>query len=71
MEGKMKTEKFTKLATVDEGTDGVVYKRKDKETNDIYAFKKLKLEKEQEDIPSTVTCEIALLKELQLPNIVS
>ncbi len=39
----MKTDKFTKLAIVDEGPDGVVYKREDSETNGIYAFKKLKL----------------------------
>jgi hypothetical protein len=47
MEGKMKTDKFTKLAIVDEGPDGVVYKREDSETNGIYAFKKLKLRRKK------------------------
>ena len=43
MEGKMKTDKYTKLDTVDQGPFGVVYKTRDNETNDIYALKKLSL----------------------------
>jgi cyclin-dependent kinase len=39
-------------------------------TGEIYALKKIKLETEQEGIPSTAIREIALLKELQHPNIV-
>lgn len=55
---------------IGEGTYGVVYKAKDIETGEIYALKKIRLESEDEGIPSTAIREIALLKELQHPNIV-
>jgi cyclin-dependent kinase len=47
-----------------EGTYGVVYKAKDIETSEIYALKEIRLESEDEGIPSTAIREIALLKEL-------
>jgi len=43
---------------------------KDKITGDILALKKIRLEAEDEGIPSTAIREISLLKELQHPNIV-
>ena len=55
---------------IGEGTYGVVYKAKDTETGEIFALKKIRLESEEEGIPSTAIREIALLKELQHPNIV-
>ena len=55
---------------VSSGTYGVVYKAKDRITNEIIALKKIRLEAEDEGIPSTAIREIALLKELQHPNIV-
>jgi serine/threonine protein kinase len=42
----------------------VVYKARDVDTNLIYALKKIRLESEDEGIPSTAIREIALLKEL-------
>lgn len=53
-----------------EGTYGVVYKALDKNTNEFVALKKIRLESEEEGIPSTAIREIALLKELNHPNIV-
>jgi len=53
-----------------EGTYGVVYKAKDKTTGELFALKKIRLDSEDEGIPSTAIREIALLKELQHPNIV-
>jgi hypothetical protein len=53
-----------------EGTYGVVYKAKDRVTGEIIALKKIRLEAEDEGIPSTAIREISLLKELQHPNIV-
>jgi len=53
-----------------EGTYGVVYKAKDKHTNQIVALKRIRLEVEDEGIPSTALREISLLRELQHPNIV-
>ena len=65
-----KIDKYEKLEVIGEGTYGVVYKARDTESNEIYALKKIRLESEDEGIPSTAIREIALLKELQHPNIV-
>ena len=67
---KARIDKYEKLEIIGEGTYGVVYKARDTDTNEIYALKKIKLESEEEGIPSTAIREIALLKELQHPNIV-
>ena len=53
-----------------EGTYGVVYKARDKQTNAIVALKRIRLEMEDEGIPSTALREISLLQELRHPNIV-
>jgi len=67
---KNKLDKYEKLEKLGEGTYGVVYKARDKNTKELYALKKIRLESEDEGIPSTAIREIALLKELQHPNIV-
>lgn len=67
---KNKLDKYEKLEKLGEGTYGVVYKARDKVTKELYAFKKIRLESDDEGIPSTAIREIALLKELQHPNIV-
>ena len=54
-----------------EGTYGVVFKARDTVQNSIVALKKIKLENEDEGVPSTAMREISILKELQPhPNIV-
>lgn len=63
-------EAYQKLEKVGEGTYGVVYKAKNKETGAIIALKKIILEREDEGVPSTAIREISLLKELQHANIV-
>ena len=63
-------ERYQKIGKVGEGTYGVVYKAKDRVTGEIIALKKIRLEAEDEGIPSTAIREISLLKELQHPNIV-
>ena len=55
---------------VGEGTYGVVYKAKEKATGEFVALKKIRLEVEDEGVPSTALREISLLKELNHPNIV-
>lgn len=56
---------------VGEGTYGVVYKAKDLDDEDrLVALKKIRLEMEDEGVPSTALREISLLKDLQHPNIV-
>jgi len=62
-------EHYEKLEKVGEGTYGVVYKAKDA-SGEIFALKTIRLEAEDEGIPSTAIREISLLKELQHPNIV-
>uniref|UniRef100_A0A8C4RIR0 Cyclin-dependent kinase 1 n=1 Tax=Erpetoichthys calabaricus TaxID=27687 RepID=A0A8C4RIR0_ERPCA len=52
------------------GTYGVVYKGRHKTTGQVVAMKKIRLESEEEGVPSTAIREISLLKELQHPNIV-
>ncbi|KAK4388803.1 Cell division control protein 2A [Sesamum angolense] len=53
-----------------EGTYGVVYKGRDRSTNETIALKKIRLEQEDEGVPSTAIREISLLKEMQHGNIV-
>jgi len=62
---------FVKLNKLGEGTYGVVFKGQNKKTGEIVAMKKIKLESEDEGVPSTAIREIALLRELQHPNIVN
>lgn len=61
----IKTEK-----PIGEGTYGVVYKATEKATGAIVALKKIRLEVEDEGVPSTALREISLLKELHHQNIV-
>lgn len=65
---------YIKVEKVGEGTYGVVYKAKNKVTGRLVAMKKIRLEADEEGIPSTAIREISILKELQYydhPNIVS
>lgn len=68
MDRYQKTEKGT--GGIGEGAYGVVYKGKDKKTGKTVAMKKIRLELEDEGMPSTALREISLLKELQHPNVV-
>ncbi|KXL48137.1 hypothetical protein M433DRAFT_130583 [Acidomyces richmondensis BFW] len=65
-------ENYQKMEKIGEGTYGVVYKARDLTTPDhrIVALKKIRLEAEDEGVPSTAIREISLLKELSDPNIV-
>lgn len=46
-------EDFLKIEKIGEGTYGVVYKGKNKVTGQLVAMKKIRLEAEDEGIPST------------------
>ncbi|KAJ1447940.1 kinase-like domain-containing protein [Pelagophyceae sp. CCMP2097] len=63
-------DRYQRIDKIGEGTYGIVYKATDKATGEIVALKKIRLEAEDEGIPSTAIREISLLKELQHPNIV-
>lgn len=64
-------DKFQKIEKIGEGTYGVVYKAKDSVTGKIVALKKIRLDTDTEGVPSTAIREIALLRELEHPNIVT
>lgn len=53
-----------------EGTYGVVFRCRDKVTGEVVALKKIRLEKEDDGVPSTAIREISLLKGIKHPNIV-
>jgi cyclin-dependent kinase 1 len=61
---------YQKIEKIGEGTYGVVYKARNTKTGQFVAMKKIRLESEDEGVPSTAIREISLLKELQHPNIV-
>uniref|UniRef100_A0A0B7AWF9 Protein kinase domain-containing protein n=1 Tax=Arion vulgaris TaxID=1028688 RepID=A0A0B7AWF9_9EUPU len=64
-------DEYSKIEKIGEGTYGVVYKGRHKKSNRLVALKKIRLESDEEGVPSTAIREISLLKELQHPNIVS
>ncbi|CAB1312749.1 unnamed protein product [Coregonus sp. 'balchen'] len=63
-------EDYLKIEKIGEGTYGVVYKGRHKSTGQVVAMKKIRLESEEEGVPSTAVREISLLKELAHPNVV-
>lgn len=63
-------EKYHKGERLGEGTYGVVYKAVNTLTNEVVAIKKIRLEREDDGVPSTAIREISLLKNLKHPNIV-
>jgi serine/threonine protein kinase len=62
--------KYLKLEKLGEGTYGVVYKAKERETDRTVALKKMRLDGEDEGVPSTAIREISLLRELRHNNVV-
>ncbi|VDN55519.1 unnamed protein product [Dracunculus medinensis] len=63
---------FECLNRIEEGTFGVVYRAKEKKTDEIVALKRLKMEKEKEGFPITSLREInMLIKAGNHPNIVN
>lgn len=63
-------QRIEKGGSIGEGTYGVVYKSMDLQTNTVVALKRIRLETEDDGIPSTALREISVLRELEHPNIV-
>jgi cyclin-dependent kinase 12/13 len=61
---------FEKLAQVGEGTFGKVFKARNKETGELVALKRVRMDNEKEGFPVTAIREIKILKQLNHPNVV-
>jgi cyclin-dependent kinase 12/13 len=61
---------FEKLGQVGEGTYGNVFKARDRVTKEVFAMKKIKMDREKEGFPITALREIKLLKQMDHPNII-
>jgi serine/threonine protein kinase len=62
---------YEKLDQIGEGTYGQVYRARSKETNEIVALKKIRMDNEKEGFPITAIREIKILKQLHHPNIIN
>uniref|UniRef100_A0A8B9RLU9 cyclin-dependent kinase n=1 Tax=Astyanax mexicanus TaxID=7994 RepID=A0A8B9RLU9_ASTMX len=71
LQGCRSVEEFQCLNRIEEGTYGVVYRAKDKKTDEIVALKRLKMEKEKEGFPITSLREINTILKAQHTNIVT
>ncbi|KAL9650300.1 hypothetical protein ABK040_014954 [Willaertia magna] len=65
-----KLARYNNIEKIGEGTYGVVFRAEDKTTGEIVAVKRIRLDSEDEGVPSTTLREIALLKQLTHPNVV-
>jgi len=63
-------QKYEKLEKIGEGTYGTVFKAKNRENQEIVALKRVRLDDDDEGVPSSALREICLLKELKHRNIV-
>jgi cyclin-dependent kinase 5 len=66
----MTSQRYERVEKIGEGTYGTVFKAKDRETGDIVALKIVRLDEDDEGVPSAALREICILKELKHPNIV-
>jgi len=64
-------ENYEKVEKIGEGTYGVVYKARNIRDDSVVALKRIRLDQDEEGVPSTAIREISLLKELRHENIVS
>ncbi|VDL16579.1 unnamed protein product [Hymenolepis diminuta] len=71
IQGCRSVDEFECLNRIEEGTYGVVYRARDKKTNEVVALKRLKMEKEREGFPITSLREINTLMKAQHENIVT
>ncbi|XP_026327198.1 cyclin-dependent kinase 12 isoform X2 [Hyposmocoma kahamanoa] len=62
---------FQVITQIGEGTYGQVYKARDKNTSQLVALKKVRLENEKEGFPITAVREIKILRQLNHKNIVN
>ena len=69
--GRRTMENYEKVLKIGEGTYGVVYKARSLRDDSMVALKRIRLDQDDEGVPSTAIREISLLKELRHENVVS
>ncbi|KAM4622828.1 cyclin-dependent kinase 12 isoform 2-T2 [Discoglossus pictus] len=69
--GKRCVDKFDIIGIIGEGTYGQVYKAKDKDTGELVALKKVRLDNEKEGFPITAIREIKILRQLIHTSVVN
>uniref|UniRef100_UPI00358EEB70 cyclin-dependent kinase 12-like isoform X2 n=1 Tax=Myxine glutinosa TaxID=7769 RepID=UPI00358EEB70 len=69
--GKRCVDKFDIIGIIGEGTYGQVYKAKDKDTGQMVALKKVRLDNEKEGFPITAIREIKILRQLKHCSIIN
>uniref|UniRef100_A0A4W3HQM0 Cyclin-dependent kinase 12 n=1 Tax=Callorhinchus milii TaxID=7868 RepID=A0A4W3HQM0_CALMI len=69
--GKRCVDKFDIIGIIGEGTYGQVYKAKDKDTGEMVALKKVRLDNEKEGFPITAIREIKILRQLNHTSVVN
>ncbi|XP_021241366.1 cyclin-dependent kinase 13 isoform X8 [Numida meleagris] len=69
--GKRCVDKFDIIGIIGEGTYGQVYKARDKDTGELVALKKVRLDNEKEGFPITAIREIKILRQLNHQSIIN
>ncbi|KAM8967474.1 cyclin-dependent kinase 13 [Pelodytes ibericus] len=69
--GKRCVDKFDIIGIIGEGTYGQVYKARDKDTGEMVALKKVRLDNEKEGFPITAIREIKILRQLNHLSIIN
>lgn len=64
-------DRFERLNRIEEGSYGIVFRARDRDSGDVVALKKLKLDKEKNGFPVTSLREIYTLINVKHPNIVN
>lgn len=64
-------ENYEIIDKIGEGIYGTVFKARDRKKKHLVALKKVKMEREEEGVPSTTIREIAILSELNHENIIA
>ncbi|KAK3249619.1 hypothetical protein CYMTET_40962 [Cymbomonas tetramitiformis] len=68
--GSRSVDVYEKIEQIGEGTYGQVYTARERETNEIVALKKVRMDNEKEGFPITAIREIKILKSLSHKNVV-
>jgi serine/threonine protein kinase len=64
-------DRYERIDRIGEGAYGVVFKARNRDTQQVVAMKKIRFDPNDEGIPATAMREISVLKKLQCDNVVS